>query len=219
MPNIILGVTGGIAAYKVADLAGTLVKEDFIVKVIMTESAKKFITPLTLATMSRNPVYDDAAEWTADGTIKHIELAKWCDLFVVVPATANTIAKMARGIADNLLTSTYLALPFEKSQILVCPAMNTRMWDAERTKENLELIKNKFRIKILSPEEGLLACGDVGMGKLPSVRTIVGTIKSYFGKNYEVKGITKDYYGEKIDYCQTDRDLTEYYCDKVQSSY
>jgi phosphopantothenoylcysteine decarboxylase len=135
-PNIILAVTGGIAAYKVADLAGALVKEDFAVKVIMTESAKKFITPLTLSTLSRNPVYDDAMEWAADGPIKHIELAKWCDLFVVVPATANTIAKMAQGIADNLLTSTYLALPDDKN-VLVCPAMNTRMWDAKQTQVNL----------------------------------------------------------------------------------
>jgi len=181
MPNIILGVTGGIAAYKVADLAGALIKEGFTVKVIMTESAKKFITPLTLSTLSRNPVYDDAMEWAADGPIKHIELAKWCDLFVVVPATANTIAKMAQGVADNLLTSTYLALPDDKN-VLVCPAMNTRMWYAKQTQENMETIKSNRVITILSPEEGLLACGDVGMGKLPSVRTIVGTIKSYFGK-------------------------------------
>jgi phosphopantothenoylcysteine decarboxylase len=190
MLNIILGVTGGIAAYKVADLAGALVKEDFTVKIIMTESAKKFITPLTLATLSKNPVYDDVAEWTADGTIKHIELAKWCDLFVVVPATANTIAKMAHGMADNLLTSTYLALPPNKG-VLICPAMNTRMWEAEQTKDNLALLKTNKDIdndgkssnfSILQPEEGMLACGDVGMGKLPSVRTIVGTIKSFLEK-------------------------------------
>ena len=199
-PNIILAVTGGIAAYKVADLAGALVKEDFTVKIIMTESAKKFITPLTLATLSRNPVYDDDAEWTADGPIKHIELAKWCNLFVVVPATANTIAKIAHGIADNLLTSVYLALPPEKA-VLICPAMNTRMWEAKQTKDNLNLIKNSRGSAagvainramgtffdnsapyILPPEEGLLACGDVGMGKLPSVRTIVGSIKSCFEK-------------------------------------
>lgn len=181
MPNIILGVTGGIAAYKVADLAGALIKEDFTVKVIMTESAKKFITPLTLSTLSKNPVYDDAAEWAADGPIKHIELAKWCDLFVVVPATANTIAKMAQGIADNLLTSTFLALPPNKG-VLICPAMNTRMWEAKQTQDNLIFIKKTRGSEILPPEEGLLACGDVGMGKLPSVRTIVGTIKSFFGK-------------------------------------
>jgi phosphopantothenoylcysteine decarboxylase len=190
MLNIILGVTGGIAAYKVADLAGALVKEDFTVKIIMTESAKKFITPLTLATLSKNPVYDDVAEWTADGPIKHIELAKWCDLFVVVPATANTIAKMAHGMADNLLTSTYLALPPNKG-VLICPAMNTRMWEAEQTKDNLALLKTNKDIdndgkssnfSILQPEEGMLACGDVGMGKLPSVRTIVGTIKSFLEK-------------------------------------
>ena len=191
MPNIILAVTGGIAAYKAADIASVLANEEFFhVKVIMTESAKKFITPLTLATLSRNPVYDDGAEWAADGSIKHIELAKWCNLFVVVPATANTIAKMAHGIADNLLTSVYLALPPEKA-VLICPAMNTRMWEAEQTKDNLALLKTNKDIdndgkssnfSILQPEEGLLACGDVGMGKLPSVRTIVGSIKSCFEK-------------------------------------
>ena len=189
MLNIILAVTGGIAAYKVADLAGALVKENFAVKVIMTENAKKFITPLTLSTLSRNPVYDDAAEWAANDQVKHIELAKWCDLFVVVPATANTIAKMANGIADNLLTSTYLALPGTK--VLICPAMNTRMWEARQTQANLNMLSNGeshhwlsdqnsevpgFHCKILPPEEGMLACGDVGMGKLPSVRTIVAEI-------------------------------------------
>lgn len=186
MSNIILGVTGGIAAYKVADLAGALIKEGFTVKIIMTESAKKFITPLTLSTLSKNPVYDDASEWAPDGSIKHIELAKWCDLFVVVPATANTIAKMAQGLADNLLTSTYLALPPYKN-VLICPAMNTRMWDKYATRKNLADIKRLHesttpKVKILPPEEGLLACGDVGMGKLPSVRVIVETILFNFEK-------------------------------------
>jgi phosphopantothenoylcysteine decarboxylase len=182
MPNIILAVTGGIAAYKAADIASVLANEGYVrcfsVKVIMTESAKKFITPFTLATLSKNPVYDDASEWSADGRIKHIELAKWCDLFVIVPATANTIAKIAQGIADNLLTSTYLALPPEK-KVLVCPAMNTQMWYADITKENLR--DGRVNREILYPEEGRLACGDVGMGKLPNTKKIIEKIKDMCG--------------------------------------
>lgn len=185
MPNILLGVTGGIAAYKAADLAGALVKEDTVagryqVRVVMTENAKKFITPLTLSTMSRSPIYDDSMEWAADGHIKHIELAKWCDIFVVVPATANTIAKMAQGIADNLLTSTYLALT-GLDKVLICPAMNMHMWGTKQTQENLGILKSnkKVETRILQPEEGMLACGDFGVGKLPSVRKIVEEIKKF----------------------------------------
>jgi len=176
--NIILAVTGGIAAYKVADLAGALIKEKNQVKIIMTENAKKFITPLTLATLSKNPVYDDASEWAPDGVIKHIDLAKWCDLFVVVPATANTIAKMAEGKADNLLTSTYLALSGKR--VLVCPAMNTHMWFAVETQNNIKKITS-VQVRVLPPEEGLLACGDYGIGKLPKVRTIVEAITGFLG--------------------------------------
>lgn len=189
MPNIILAVTGGIAAYKAADLASVLANEpDYAVNVIMTENAKKFITPLTLATLSKNPVFDDASEWSPDGIIKHIEIAKWCDLFVVVPATANTIYKMAHGVADNLLTSAYLA--YNNRKTLICPAMNTRMWESKETQHNLNLLANGgkndwhmaikhpgFNCRILPPDEGRLACGDVGMGKLPSIRMIVETIK------------------------------------------
>lgn len=174
MPNIILAVTGGIAAYKAADIASVLTAEMYNVKVIMTESAKKFITPLTLATLSKNPVYDDASEWSPDGVIKHIELAKWCDLFVIVPATANTISKIGNGVADNLLTSAYLALPPDK-KVLICPAMNTRMWDAKITQENLR--DGRKNRDILYPEEGRLACGDIGVGKLPSTKKIIDTIK------------------------------------------
>lgn len=179
MPNIILGVTGGIAAYKAADIASVLANEPgYCVKVIMTEAAKKIITPLTLATLSKNPVYDDAAEWVPDGVIKHIELAKWCDLFVIAPATANTLAKIVHGMADNLLTSAYLALEPTK-KVLICPAMNTRMWEAPVTQANLTVITAPhFNGRILLPEEGRLACGDIGMGKLPNTKKIIEKIKS-----------------------------------------
>jgi phosphopantothenoylcysteine synthetase/decarboxylase len=175
MSKFLIGVTGGIAAYKVADIAGALIKNGHEVKIIMTENAKKFITPLTMATMSKNPVYDDASEWAADGPIKHIELSKWATVFVIVPATANTITKIATGIADNLLTSTYLAFNVSEKYraVVVCPAMNTNMWEKSWFQDHLKIISSRYHHWIIPPEEGLLACGDVGMGKLPSTRTIV----------------------------------------------
>jgi len=175
MAKILLGVTGGIAAYKIADLAHALVKKNHTVRVVMTENAKKFITPLTLATLSKNPVLDDTTEWSADGTVPHIELGKWADLVVIAPATATTIAKMAYGIADNLLTSVYLARCRTKD-VLIFPAMNTRMLEEEITQKNItELALRPFH-RVVQPEEGLLACGDVGKGKLPSVEKMLGEI-------------------------------------------
>jgi phosphopantothenoylcysteine synthetase/decarboxylase len=177
MSHILLGITGGISAYKAADIAGALIKNGHEVKAIMTESAKKFITPLTIATMSKNPVYDDASEWTADGPIKHIELSKWADILVIVPATANTITKIAIGIADNLLTSTYLAIYGDCRSVTICPAMNTHMWEKLWIQEHLTNLSKRYRHTIILPEEGLLACGDYGMGKLPSTRSIVEKIQ------------------------------------------
>jgi len=177
MPEkIIIGVTGGISAYRIPDLAGALIKNGHEVRVVMTQNAKRFITPLTLATLSKNPVLDDDSEWLPDGRIKHIELAKWASMLVVAPATANTINKMANGITDNLLTSIYMALPKE-TKIVVCPAMNTKMWENPVTQDSLRRISINPRLYIVIPEEGLLACGDYGMGKLPSVRKIVEEIE------------------------------------------
>ena len=172
--NFLIGVTGGIAAYKAADIVGALLKsKDVSVKVIMTESAKKFITPLTLATLSKGPIFDDAAEWQPDGVIKHIELSKWADVFVIVPATANTISKITSGIADNLLTSTYLAFSQKEKKIYVCPAMNTHMWEKNEIQIYIKWLESRPNHFVIHPEVGLLACGDYGTGKLPSTRTIV----------------------------------------------
>jgi phosphopantothenoylcysteine synthetase/decarboxylase len=178
MNNILVGVTGGIAAYKAADVISVLVNEGYNVRVVMTEKAKQFITPLTLATLSKGTVYDDASEWNADGVIKHIELAKWLDVMVVVPATANTIVKMSRGIADNLLTSIYIALPQNKKAILF-PAMNTKMWENPHVQDALEHLTVLDGDGILweEPIEGKLACGDVGIGKLPPTKDIIKAIK------------------------------------------
>jgi phosphopantothenoylcysteine synthetase/decarboxylase len=179
--NILIGVTGGISAYKAADLIGALKHEGYSNnRVIMTERAKDFITPLTLATLAKSPVYDDAREWAPHGRVDHIELAEWADTFVIVPATANTIAKMAYGMADNLLTSTYLAYNFPFSsgkRVVVCPAMNNRMYDSMTTQDNLKVLFNKDDHVIIPPVEGMLACGTMGIGKLAPTKVIVQTIK------------------------------------------
>ena len=179
MSNILIGVTGGIAAYKVPDITSALIKNEHVVKIIMTKAAKEIITPLTLATISRHPIYDESSEWAANGSspeIAHIELSKWADVFVIVPATANTITKVALGIADNLLTSTYLALP-DRTPVLICPAMNTNMWVKPWIQAHLEALTNRPHQYILSPAVGMLACGDTGRGKLPATKVIVEEIQ------------------------------------------
>lgn len=176
--NIVIGVTGGIAAYKVADLTSVLVnKYNHSVKIVMTDVAKKFVTPLTLAVISKNSVLDNDTEWIPNGQIPHIDLAKWTEIFVICPATANTISKISNGIADNLLTSTYLALPY-KTPVILFPAMNTKMWDSTQTQDNLLKLKNTIHHTIIEPEVGLLACGDTGIGKLPSTKTLVESIQN-----------------------------------------
>jgi len=171
--KIVLGVTGGIAAYKMADLASVLVnKNGHEVQVVMTEAAKKIITPMTMATMSHRPILDDTREWSGDGHIWHIETAKWADMLLVCPATANTIAKMAQGVADNVLTSIYMALP-ARIHTIVFPAMNTKMWEAKQNMDNISILEKRPYNRVIYPEVGLLACGDTGIGKLPSIKTIV----------------------------------------------
>lgn len=183
--NIVVGVTGGISAYKAASLISILhngVVGSFPpqqVKVVMTENAKKFITPLTLATLSGNPVYDDTSEWLPDGEIKHIELSSWGDVLMIVPATANTIVKLSQGIADNLLTSLFLAWKYKP--VIIAPAMNPRMWENKKVHEALLTLSPDWhvpglephRIRIVPPVEGKMACGDTGMGKLAPTKAIV----------------------------------------------
>jgi len=177
--KILLGVTGGIAAYKAADIIGALKKYNHEIKVIMTDRAKDFITPLTLATLSKNPVYDDTQEWAPHGRIDHIELAEWADIFVIAPATANTIAKLANGIADNLLTSTYIAIDWKSKtnkNFIFCPAMNTRMYENEKTIQNMNILYKQYNHHIVQPEQGMLACGTTGIGKLARTKIIVEKI-------------------------------------------
>lgn len=173
---IVIGVTGGIAAYKTCSVVSYLTGKGHDVHVVMTESAKKFVGPITFASLSRNPVIDEKAEWTPDGEINHIDYSKSV-LFVVVPATANTIAKMAHGIADNVLTSMYLA--HRSASVLVFPAMNNHMYENKATQDNLETLRMRGN-RILGPAEGRLACGDTGKGKLLSTKDIIKNIEVYY---------------------------------------
>ena len=168
-PVIILGVTGSIAAYKAADLASQLVKGGAEVHVVMTAHAREFITPLTMQTLSRNPVVTSA--WDAQTNWKpgHIDLADRADLLLIAPATANVIAELAHGLANRPLTEIALAT---LAPILIAPAMNGKMWNHAATQHNVALLKSRNAV-FIGPEEGLLACGYEGIGRLWSVDDIV----------------------------------------------
>lgn len=171
--RILLGVTGGIAAYKAVDLTSRLKKEGAEVKVIMTDAAKEFVNPLTFQTMSGNVVHNEMFNQLYNMDVEHISLAKWADLILVAPATANTISKIRYGIADNMLTTVLLA---RRCPLVLAPAMNTVMYDQSITQENmLELQKNG--VLFLEPGEGLLACGDSGRGKMMEPADIIDEIK------------------------------------------
>lgn len=167
--TIVLGVTGGIAAYKAANLASLLKKQHADVHVIMTEHAKEFISPITFETLTANKCLTDTFDRNFKYEVEHVELAKKADLVIVAPATANIIAKCAHGLADDMLTTTILASNCPK---LVAPAMNTRMYENPVTQDNLSILK-KYGWTVISPAVGYLACGDVGAGKFPDEREIL----------------------------------------------
>ncbi|WP_293874415.1 phosphopantothenoylcysteine decarboxylase [Streptococcus sp. A12] len=175
MANILLAVTGSISAYKAADLTSQLTKLGHQVKVLMTPAATAFITPLTLQVLSKQAVLVEVMTEEDPKQIQHIDLGKEADLFLVAPASANTIAKLAHGFADNIVTSTSLALPSEVKKFLA-PAMNTKMLDHPATQNNLETLKS-YGYQIIPPREALLACGDQGSGALASIETILTTIQ------------------------------------------
>ncbi|MHC4025062.1 phosphopantothenoylcysteine decarboxylase [Streptococcus sp. KHUD_018] len=175
MANILIAVTGSIASYKSADLVSSLKKQGHHVTVLMTEAAREFIQPLTLQVLSQNPVHLDVMKEPYPNQVNHIELGKKADLFIVVPATANTIAKLAHGFADNMVTSTALALP-QNIPKLLAPAMNTKMYDHPATQANLKTIET-YGYKLISPKESLLACGDYGGGALADLDIILERIK------------------------------------------
>ena len=175
MTSITLAVSGSISAYKAADIISKLKKEGFEVTVLMTEAATEFITPLTLQVLSQRPVAINVIQELEPNKINHIDIAKNSDLFLLAPATANTIAKLANGFADNMVTTTALALPPQAKKILA-PAMNTKMYENPLTQHNLERLEH-FGWKIIQPREAALACGDQGTGALAEVDTIIDTVK------------------------------------------
>jgi phosphopantothenoylcysteine synthetase/decarboxylase len=169
-PKIILGVTGSIAAHKAADLASLLTKAKFDVRTVMTADAQRFITPLPFKTLTRNPVVTDLYDEDEGWKPTHIELADTADLLLIAPATANVIAKMAHGIADDALTCIALALN-PKAKILIAPAMNGKMWLHPATQANVKTLKARGA-KFIGPDEGLLSCGYEGIGRLWPVEKI-----------------------------------------------
>ena len=176
--TIIVGITGGIASFKSASLASQLKQKGFNVHVVMTKNATKFITPLTLQALSGNHVTVDTFEENIPDVINHIHLADIADLIIVSPATANFIAKMAHGLADNMLSNILLAA---KCKVLICPAMNVNMYHNPITQRNITILK-ELGIHFLDPISGHLACGYEAEGKLPPTETIVETIDSLLEK-------------------------------------
>ena len=175
MAHITLAVTGSIASYKAADLVSALKKQGHDVTVLMTPAASDFIQPLTLQVLSQNLVHLDVMQEPFPNQVNHIERGKETDLFIVSPATANTIAKLAHGFADNMVTSTALALP-DNIPKLLAPAMNTKMYSHPATQANLKTLKS-YGYEIISPKESLLACGDFGSGALADLEIIIERIK------------------------------------------
>ena len=197
--HIIVGVTGGIAAYKTAILVRELVKRGAEVKVIMTEKAKEFITPLTLATLSRNPVLVDFFDPTDGRWNSHVSLGLWADAYIIAPATANTLAKMAHGMADNLLTTTYLSA---RCPIFAAPAMDLDMYAHVATQENLQTLRNRG-VQLIEPASGFLASGLEGKGRMAEPEVIAQFVADKLQNNQPLAGknilITAGPTYEKID--------------------
>jgi phosphopantothenoylcysteine decarboxylase len=168
--NVVLGVTGSIAAHRAADLASLLMKKDCDVHVVMTADATRFITALPFKTLSRNPVVTDLYDEEEGWKPTHIKLADEADLLLIAPATANTIAKLAHGIADDALTCIALALNAQ-AKILIAPAMNGKMWLHRATQENVKTLKTRGA-EFIGPEEGMLSCGYEGIGRLWPVEQV-----------------------------------------------
>ncbi|MDN4078364.1 bifunctional phosphopantothenoylcysteine decarboxylase/phosphopantothenate--cysteine ligase CoaBC [Paenibacillus polymyxa] len=207
---IILGITGGIAAYKGAALCSKLTQKGADVHVIMTASAKEFITELTLQSLSRNPVYSDTFDEREPSIVSHIHLADAADLVLVAPATANIIGKMAHGLADDMLSTTLLATT---APIMVAPAMNVHMYTHPAVMQNMETLVSRG-VKMIEPGEGLLACGYVGKGRLEEPETIVQTIERFFDQQAQEPEATikseARWFGEE----STEKQVTERLVDK-----
>lgn len=186
--RVALGVSGGVAAYKAAELVRKLQQEGIDVQVIMTKSAQEFITPLTFAALTGQKVITEmfgteSAGANVESAIEHIAVAQRMDLLVVAPATANVIAKMARGVADDFLTTLYLATT---APVVVAPAMNVNMWEHAATRENVETLRARG-VHVVAPEEGYLACGMTGAGRLASVDAIAEAVRTRLGLAHDLE--------------------------------
>ena len=180
MKTVLLGITASISAYKAADLANELTKKGLNVEVMMSANSTKFITPLTLQVLTKHEVHTDVMVEQTPGDINHIDLVKRADLFLVAPASANIIGKLANGIADDMISTTALALhPMPK---LIAPAMNSYMYTNPAMVANLEKLQH-YGYEIIEPRESLLACGDFGQGALATVETIVARVLEQLGLN------------------------------------
>lgn len=182
--TILLGVTGSIAAYKIANLASMLVKQHATVHVIMTRNACHFITPMTFETLTGNKCIVDTFDRDFDFKVEHVSLAKQADVVLVAPATANVIGKIAGGICDDMLTTTVCAT---KAPCIIAPAMNTGMWENPIVQDNVERLK-KFGYEIITPASGRLACGDIGSGKMPDEEMLMWHIMMAVAKEKDLKG-------------------------------
>src|SRR3989440_5411326 len=190
--RITLGVTGGVAAYKAAELVRRLQTDGFTVQVVMTKGAREFITPLTFASLSGKKVITDlcasesGGEANLDSAIEHIAVAQRTDLLLIAPATADILAKFARGIADDFLTTLYLA---STAPVIVAPAMNVNMWNHTATQENVEMLRARG-VKVVDPAEGYLACGMIGAGRLAGQEDIVAAVREALKTQRDLDGET-----------------------------
>lgn len=183
--TVILGVTGSIAAYKAANLASLLKKQHADVHVIMTKNALQFITSVTFETLTGNKCLTDTFDRNFQFNVEHVELAKRADIALVAPASANVMAKLAHGIADDMLTTTLLAFQGPK---LIAPAMNTRMYENPVTQDNMKILE-KYGWQIIEPASGMLACGDSGKGKFPEEKLLVGHVLNAIAREKDMQGL------------------------------
>ena len=184
--KILLIICGGIAAYKSLELTRLLKKRGLEVKTILTEAARKFVTPLSVASLSQEKVYTDLFDYENEKEMDHISLSRWADLILIAPATANTISKLSNGMADDLASTVTLA---SNKQVLIAPAMNVRMWEHKSNKENIKKLK-EFGYLIIGPETGDMACGEYGEGKMTEPIEIFNYLNKYFdflNKNKKLK--------------------------------
>lgn len=182
--TIVLGVTGSIAAYKIANLASMLVKKQAEVHVIMTKNACNFITPTTFETLTGNKCLVDTFDRNFEFQVEHVALAKKADVFLIAPATANIIGKMANGICDDMLTTTVFAT---KAPVIISPAMNTGMWENPILQDNIAKLK-KYGYSFVEPDSGRLACGDTGSGKMPAETLLLEHIELAIGMEKDMEG-------------------------------